>query len=358
MKNKVISLLLIFFTFFLFSGCNPPNNTNIIQPYEKYLSPPIISYSKGLISWNKIEQADKYEISINDEIFVTYNTYYKLNVSESLSKYTVKVKSISENKNYYNSFFSSPINFETFSLSTPNISNAYFDDDKSYVSFDIYQKDAEFYNLYINNEFIKAFNENTFKINKEQLHSGQNEITVHACVNDPYICDSYNTLDIFKNNDYLNLRIQDGQLIYTENNEDMIYDTSTFPAGIYDTVIYNNNYMPGIYFPSNGALFTIKKLFSAQVLECYFIKKPQNFQPLSQIYLKIQNYSFGCDKIEIITNEYLDVHNSYTTDSFTTTDTYIECTFNLEEWSLPNSIEIILHRDGYISSNKVTSIVN
>ena len=354
MKFKKLLLCVFISLLLLLSACGSNSDSCISPIFPKSLETPKISYYKGVVSWNKIINADKYEISVNDDIFITYKTSYELSVTNEIIRYIIKVKAISESFDYINSEFSSILEFNTVILDKPSISEASFNEERTEASFSIS------HDLANNCLYISNFTDKHFVLKQSQLNIGVNDITIQACVKDPYICDSKQSFIVTKNDDYTNLRIENGQLIYTENNKDKIYNTSSFPSGHYNKIIRNDSIALGTYFASDGIEITFNKLPPAYVLECYYIKKPEPFQPICQIYLKLGNYNSDYDltynRIEIIAYERSSTlfSKSYMSEIIEPHETYTDYIFQLDNMSNPFCLDIILHRDGYLSSNVIS----
>lgn len=358
MKVKIICCLI--FLSLVFCSCNKTEPQ--LHPPVK-LETPIVKYEKGVISWNKVKNADKYELSINNRIEISYDTQYFLDVTTESKLYYVKVKAITESEKFLNSDFSTTFSFHTFALPTPFITSSEYNEEKTEATYIINFETniADYYKLFINNNYICQFDQNNFIIKKQQLINGSNHVVIQACSNNAFICDSFYEFELIKQHNYEDFRIQNGNLIYSKYNTDFIYNTDSFLPGEYEIIIINHESSspyPFFDFSSDGSLVTIKKLFSPKVLDCRYIKEQDSSQTLFQIYLKLELFGPACNRIEIITNEYSDTHKSYLSDPIHPVNNIVDYLFTIEKWSIPSSIDIVLHKDEYISSNRINAKFN
>lgn len=107
--KKIFILFIIFFTSIILSSCkskDPINNPTTLEvPNNLTVS------EDGIITWDKVENATSYILSINDEEITVTSTTYSL---DDLSKsYVIKVKGMNENKkDFVDSNYSLPTTFK------------------------------------------------------------------------------------------------------------------------------------------------------------------------------------------------------------------------------------------------------
>ncbi len=105
MKKKIIlGLILMVFSLIMINGCSLSN----METAPK-LATPIVTLNEELATWSRIDNVIRYEIDINDEVFLvdaSTNTYL-LKESESL-----KVKAIGDEINYISSDWSNTVTYQ------------------------------------------------------------------------------------------------------------------------------------------------------------------------------------------------------------------------------------------------------
>ena len=200
---------------------------------------PTVQYNKGVISWNKIDKANKYELSINDNIATTYDNEYTLPVLTVPVKYTIKVKAISETPNYIVSEFSKPITFETYMLPTVETGKFSYNQDISEVTIPVSYKGNRC-DLYINEQYIKSYTETSLTLNNDQFNSGENTIELKTSTNSKNICDSASKrITVYKNYDFDNIKLKNGDIIGTKDGKEYVCDTTSLPNGESTQIIKN-----------------------------------------------------------------------------------------------------------------------
>ena len=216
MKNlqKVFILVITIFICSIISGCaNNNKNSNSDTSNSVQLSAPVPTWNNGVISWDSVDNASKYEVSINNIISYTYETEIKIDVSTSLQHYDIKIKSISEDLNYTNSEFSDELSFDTLKLYSPNLS--YTINHSAHLvtlnwkTSNLY---ADFYELYLNGAYhskisssdINSYvNENesyiinnitcSYSLNGDIFSVGTNQFYIKAISNNKYYLPSNNS---------------------------------------------------------------------------------------------------------------------------------------------------------------------
>ena len=363
---------------------NIDNNGNQIEgttpPKEEEFAPtrlstPAVHFDKGTIAWNKVKNATKYEVLINDEVTITYNTSLTLaGITLTPTEYTVQVKAISENPKYLNSQLSDELKFDTHQLSPVAVQDIEYVKPYSEVSVTLSNFYGDFINIYINNIFFEQITTPTFNLSNSPFNSGYNTLTFISGSKNPYILNSVPVdIKIYKNNDFYDAKLEDGKILCrkTADSSYEIYDTSKLSGGSQTINIENFSY-PGIMQPyakiifcSDGIKRTFYKIAKANIVSCEYVL-PYNSN-LHTVRLKLQNFNtdplledrialgYDYNKIEII----FDTNISGNTCSFIYD---IPSIANYNEYAFtfysdlsyrPTWVNIILHKEGYISSTPV-----
>lgn len=205
-KFKFLFLfILLIMPAIILCGCG--GETNETQNPIK-LSEPVLSWEDGKINWTPVANAVKYEISINDEISYSYNTFINLNITSQKTSYNIKVKSISEDHKYLNSEFSQPMIFDTLKLVTPYTIIGQIDNQKDmvkftwninnlnelYVDYFIFAINNYSYNIPIGDITIKnqSLGNTTYEysFSKSVFQQGKNIITIKSYSDNSYFLSS------------------------------------------------------------------------------------------------------------------------------------------------------------------------
>ena len=253
----IVSIIII--CSFIIIGCSNKNNNTSPEPQGPIkLSAPILTWDNGTISWNAVDNATKYEVSLNNEITYTYNTSINVDISNNIKHYDVKVKSISEDLNYINSNFSEELKFDTIKLYTPNnlLYKINHSEHKVLLSWRVKDLYADSYELYINgnyhssipsNEIDIQINENesyiannivcSYNLDGKLFNVGRNSFYIKAVSNNKFYLNSDDSasLWIIKNTQYSNIRVENGQLLYNDNSvytidHDAVTEDYNFPV--------------------------------------------------------------------------------------------------------------------------------
>ena len=382
-KLKFLVLFLLLVSSVIFAvGCTD-NQANLTNPTK--LSTPVLMWENGLIKWEAIDNASKYEVSINDQIIYTYKTQIELEISTTKRNYKVKVKSISESADFLNSDFSDVLDFETVKLSSPTNLRYEIDNNSHKVNIiwsitdynaDIYQLkiNEKIYNLSANLIEIKE-NTNTsfvsnnllckYTINGELFDVGINEISMQARSFNKYFLSSdiTNSLrTLYKNPQLTNIRVKDGTLKYGDNN---VYDTSIWDA-IIDTepfaVINKENSSETVLW-SDPSYVNIYKIHAPQIIECEkstsgILVKLQGYDP-SFVGDDKRDIGYDYDKIEIriyctiSSSPFCLYVDSKCLDEETLFFNYSDISSSWFDQSKVYKFEIIAHKNGYIDSKEI-----
>lgn len=247
-------ILIISSTIFVGCGNNDDNNnTQNAEPTK--LSAPVLSWNNGTISWDAVDNAAKYEISLNNEISYTYDTSLNINVTNNLSHYDIKVKSISESLDYTNSDFCEELKFDTIKLDKPNLSYTIKHSEHLIsLTWNMTNLYADYYELYLNGNFHSTIsldeietqvNEDewyvqnnitcSYDLKGEIFNIGRNDFYIKALSNNIYYLNSDESNDLWlnKNSPYTNIRVENGELLY---NDSSIYNID------YDAVNIDYNF--------------------------------------------------------------------------------------------------------------------
>ena len=395
MKNlqKVFILVITIFICSIISGCaNNNKNSNSDTSNSVQLSAPVPTWNNGVISWDSVDNASKYEVSINNIISYTYETEIKIDVSTSLQHYDIKIKSISEDLNYTNSEFSDELSFDTLKLYSPNLS--YTINHSAHLvtlnwkTSNLY---ADFYELYLNGAYhskisssdINSYvNENesyiinnitcSYSLNGDIFSVGTNQFYIKAISNNKYYLPSNNSniMSLNKNSQYTNIRVENGQLLYNDNSiynidYDMVTKDYNFPV--------INKEIPdstSVIDPKEHTLWSdpvyinIYRIHYPKIIEC--IKNTDSIDITIQGYdpsyvgtehKKTLGYDY--DKIEFIffldtVKQFSIIKNSNCLDEEIFILTKLELVNNNCSIEDINKISIIAHKDGYVSSKIFT----
>ena len=395
MKNlqKVFILVITIFICSIIIGCaNNNKNSNSDTSNSVQLSAPVPTWNNGVISWDSVDNASKYEVSINDIISYTYETEIKIDVSTSLQHYDIKIKSISEDLNYTNSEFSDELSFDTLKLYSPNLS--YTINHSAHLvtlnwkTSNLY---ADFYELYLNGAYhskisssdINSYvNENesyiinnitcSYSLNGDIFSVGTNQFYIKAISNNKYYLPSNNSniMSLNKNSQYTNIRVENGQLLYNDNSiynidYDMVTKDYSFPV--------INKEIPdstSVIDPKEHTLWSdpvyvnIYRIHYPKIIEC--IKNTDSIDITIQGYdpsyvgtehKKTLGYDY--DKIEFIffldtVKQFSIIKNSNCRDEEIFILTKLELVNNNCSIEDINKISIIAHKDGYVSSKIFT----
>lgn len=102
MMNKItrlFSLLILLILVFVLVGCSK----------KKTLDTPNISLNEAILTWEAVDHASKYLVTVNEEEYETISLEYNLK-SIKANTYHIKVKALGDNKKYLDSADSSGIN--------------------------------------------------------------------------------------------------------------------------------------------------------------------------------------------------------------------------------------------------------
>ena len=395
MKNlqKVFILVITIFICSIISGCaNNNKNSNSDTSNSVQLSAPVPTWNNGVISWDSVDNASKYEVSINNIISYTYETEIKIDVSTSLQHYDIKIKSISEDLNYTNSEFSDELSFDTLKLYSPNLSYT-INHSAHLVTLNLKTSNlyADFYELYLNGAYhskisssdINSYvNENesyiinnitcSYSLNGDIFSVGTNQFYIKAISNNKYYLPSNNSniMSLNKNSQYTNIRVENGQLLYNDNSiynidYDMVTKDYNFPV--------INKEIPdstSVIDPKEHTLWSdpvyinIYRIHYPKIIEC--IKNTDSIDITIQGYdpsyvgtehKKTLGYDY--DKIEFIffldtVKQFSIIKNSNCLDEEIFILTKLELVNNNCSIEDINKISIIAHKDGYVSSKIFT----
>lgn len=381
--KKFVCLLLSFLILVCAAACSshtdtdspntnlPDSGTSKHPDDPERLDTPIVSYENGIISWDAVDNADKYEIEINGAVEITYSTNYSLHVTHNSIHYNVRVKAVSESPNYLNSSFSDVLNFDTYYLSSPSVTNIIKSNDNVSASIEV-DYSSEFLDVLINGNLYTTLDdgETTLLLNNINFADGYNSLDLVARSDNNYIIASYpTTLSIYKYADHENLRIENEKLLYTENGIDKEYVLEFCGAGEWTIRNYQDKALfprAQIVFASDGVKMFFTKIHPATIIECVYTESPDRSS--DTLYLKLRNFEpnfvgeddsffgYDYDRIEVILR-YGSFTISYMSDMITLSD-YTEYTFTFDFTDrLPptiTSIDVILHKDGNIASDPVS----
>ncbi len=364
MKKRILSIVLFFTSILYLSACSTSEVTPPSNAKPTPLDTPVVSYNKGIISWDKIPNAAKYEVSIDNQIYITYQNKYELNVSRNYETHNVQVKAISETQNYLNSIFSKNLRFETKKLNqcSPRFRNN-TGKRSAELFVDFNDEATDYYKLYINNNFIDDYYEEELTLQNELFSAGENIVSIYGVSKNPYICDSNAVnLKVAKYADFESIEIRNGQLLCSINDTEIIYDTSSFPIGESNQLIENNEHgnLPGIsdsYISSSGITLTVKKLTQPELISgTVFLKDNSNIYPpfvwVANITLK-NTSSLSIDKVGIQYSLKVDYYKKYLAycTELTVTGDEISCNIELSAPEHCRYFTVFIVKDGFIRSD-------
>lgn len=280
--NLLFLFVLLIIPVALFCGCNGGNSNNSDkEPIQ--LSKPILIWEEGKITWAAVENAAKYEISFNDQISYSYNTFIDVGVTNYREDYRIKVKSISENPKFLNSDFSELLTFNTLKLASSNLSKK-IDNQNHKVTFawginynnELYIDEYEF--LINNKSYIIPFsdvtitnqpytNTATYTFDGNIFVAGKNSVTIQSKSDNPYYLSSdiSTPIEVVKNPTPTNIRLENDHIVYDENS---IFDTSQWDA-IFDNSdfpIVNKSGIDNLW--SEPAYIRVYKIHAPKIINC------------------------------------------------------------------------------------------
>ena len=382
--KQQILIIILFIAGIGLTGCIYKSDNNMQNIKTSQLSAPSLSWDNGKISWNSIDNASKYEVSLNNEISYTYETSINIDVSEKLKHYDIKVKSISENPNYINSVFSNELKFDTIKLHTPYVSYK-INHSKHLVSLNwvISSLYADSYEMYLNGSYHSTiyscditFKESniadnivcTYDLRGEIFNTGRNEFCFKAISNNKYYLSSNNSnvLWLEKNSQYTNIRVENGQLLYNSNlvyniDYDAVTEEYDFPVINKDVPESHSAINPIDYtLWSDPVYVNLYRIHYPKIIGC---NSNSNF-----ISITIQGYDpryvgtnpkkqlgYDYNKIEFIFYINESTYFSITKDS----NCLDEEIFTIQKEEITNNnysisnikkIGVVAHKDGYVSS--------
>ena len=286
MKKNFIFLFVVCLFSLVLVACSQDNSDK--NELTIKLKSHIIEWDYGKVLWEKVDNASKYEISINDTIVYTYNNYIELNISTDTQNYHIKVKSISESNLYLNSDFSNELHFATKQLKQPISLSFTINNNDNIVIFHSYNHDydTDYYTIQVNDEIFTICKKDftitesavgyncEFSIDSKNFMTGENQITILAeSLNKYYLTsEQSNSLTIYKNSPYTNVRIEDGAIKY---GVDSIYDVSfytfisdTEPFPIINKEKYSESIPSGITIWSEPVYINAYKINDPTILSC------------------------------------------------------------------------------------------
>lgn len=259
--KKIFFLSVLLAGAFLLSACND-NAENIDgSGTDNYkLATPKITCANGIIYWDEIKNADKYEVSVNDVIATSYVCSYELPFSADSKDFEVKVKAISEE--YRDSEFSKTLSFSAKIILPIETLSVEIMNENDTVSISWAETNCTDYMVSINDKQFST-QSTTFLTSSDEYISGVNTISVQPEGNDYDIIPAPTTATVEKSlplNDMTDIRIEDGKLLYGENS---VYDTSFIPAGENYTFTLSN--IEDGKIKSDGPSFTAYKLVQPEI---------------------------------------------------------------------------------------------
>lgn len=349
---------------------NPDTSENHSKP--QLLDTPKVSYENGMITWDVVENADKYEIEVNGKIEITYNAEYPIDVTSSPIEYKVRVKAISESPLYLNSSFSTLFSFKTYRLSPITFGKVLYtpsspiEEIRHIAQLPVLKNGADYYTVYINGEYSQTSNNDILTLYSSEFVVGKNTLDIYAYTNYEYDIDGIkSSLTVYVNAPYDDVWLEEGEIKYSFNGEEMTYDTSAFPIGESYHSFYNNSYpaeKADIYFSSEGPIIHFYKINAPQISSCTYTETV--LYKRGQVFIALKNY------IPNIPENYYMVGYDYDTvevtiyDNFGIVDTlsksvvpgqpYVECTFDFDILHFTDFIthvSVRLKKAGYLTSN-------
>ncbi len=252
MKKRILSIGIFLTSILCFSACSNPDTT---PSSPTVLSTPVIRYDNGTILWDEVKNAEKYEVSINNEIFITYNCYYNIPVTNDQLPYTVKVKSVSQTMT--DSDFSQSLTFSARLLKKITNVSMNFNHNSDEYTLSWTRSDCEKYTICINQKKYITEN-NSLKTKSSDYVTGENIISVQPLGNTYDVIPEASTLSVEKSQpfaDTSNIRIEDGCLIYGHNS---IYSTNHLPSGKTNIIQISN--IEENKIKSDGPIFSAYKV--------------------------------------------------------------------------------------------------
>lgn len=255
MKKTFFLSVLLAGTLFI-SACSSNNkDTGGTETDTARLDTPKISYTDGTVCWDEVQNADKYEVSVNDAINITYNCSYPLPLSYESQDFKIKVKAVSED--YRDSEFSKTLSFSAKIILPIETLSVEIMNENDTVSISWAETNCTEYIVSINDKQFRT-KSSTFLTSSDEYISGVNAISVQPEGNEYDIIPNPATTTVEKSlplNDMTDIRIEDGKLLYGEN---YVYDTSFIPAGENYTFTLSN--VEDGKIKSDGPSFTAYKL--------------------------------------------------------------------------------------------------
>lgn len=350
--KKIFFLSVLLAGTLLLSACND-NSANIDgSNTDNYkLSTPKITCANGNIYWDEIKNADKYEVSVNDVIAISYVCSYELPLSTDSKNFEVKVKAVSED--YKDSDFSKELSFTAkIILPIDSVSVEIMNND-SKVSISWPATNCTEYIVSINDKQFSA-KSTTFLTASDEYAAGKNSVSVQPKGSKYDRISTPTTVTVEKSyplNDVNDIRIEDGKLFYGENN---VYDTSFIPAGENYTFTLSNIEEGKI--KSDGPSFTAYKLTQPEITGA------QNGFAInvSYHYVEIEGIApKDCDMvfIEIFSSDFISIDSAIYGGFSSKRDFSI--TFDVtDSIYYPHYVQVTSKKEGALNSNIVTSSIS
>lgn len=294
LKKFICILLTSLFLIFAVACTSMPHDSDNDENHStaQQLNPPKVFYENGTISWDAVENADKYEVSINNKIFVTYDCFYQLPITKNILFYTVKVKSISESK--MDSVFSTPLTFSARLLpEVTNLSMAFNHNADEYI-LSWNQSDCEKYTIFINeNKFVTE--KNNLTTHSSDYITGENVVSVLPLGNTYDVIPKATILYVEKSlpfSDVSNIHIENGNLVFGKN---QIYQ-GYIPEGKTNDFCLSN--IEDGKIKSDGPKFAIERVQSPQMDSYVYGYLSMNSDTIISVTLEIIT-SVNCDNVYI-----------------------------------------------------------
>ncbi len=251
-KNLVLITIFLCFSFLLtglcFVGCD-----------KKQLATPQIVYENGTIKWQPVKNAEKYEVKINDQVFITYNCIYDIPLTYNSKDYNVSVKSIGKNIN--DSDFCKPLIFTARRLTQTPVTVEINSVNTIYISFDKLSGISK-YVVKINNKIKGSYSSSYIHVVSSDFQTGENIISVEPDIEKEFYDVIIPAVITVEKSESLpnirNYKLIDGQIYYGYNYE-YIYDTSHLYNGRTNTFTLCNFEENKI--PSDGPIVKIYKCY-------------------------------------------------------------------------------------------------
>ena len=339
------------------------------------LNTPTVQFDKGTITWNKVNNAAKYEVLVNGELITTYNTFFTLNgIKLTPTEYTVQVKAISENPDYLNSEFSTELKFDTYILPAVIIDKvgyplqSPYDNNRSITELLINKNGADYYRIYINGLYIEENSSSILHLYSSQFETGYNTLEIYSYSKYSYDVDGDKvSLTVYKNPAYSNIRFEDGDILYTKDGTDFVYSNLDIGDGTKE--IRNDEPPPkdisiNIALSSEPTYIWKYKIADPEIYSCTYTETVKNQK--GKIDLKLKNYdpSYVGNGYEIgyyfdtIVISVYDIFGLVTTQAINVTmgEYYTDCSFEFDITRFASDMDYVtiqLKKDGCISSNVV-----